>query len=83
MEQHFLPTGRVRHYPCSEHAIGPDGRHFITSRLGDIVHVADRPERYVVIGTGKTALDTCVWLLLQGVPAARGLVVEPALQTTG
>jgi hypothetical protein len=37
---------------------------------GEIVHIADRPERYVVIGGGKTALDTCVWLLEQRVPAA-------------
>ena len=29
MDQHFLPTGRVQHHPCSVHAIGPDGRHFI------------------------------------------------------
>lgn len=119
MEQHFLPTGRVRHHPCSDHSIGPDGRHFITSRLtgavqevrvrrklvdtgylegripatspppfevadgvrcvaaGDIVRVPDRPERYVVIGTGKTALDTCVWLLSRGVPASAIQWVRP------
>ncbi|MBO0979667.1 NAD(P)-binding protein [Microbacterium sp. SD291] len=26
------------------------------------------PERYVIIGAGKTALDTCAWLLESGVP---------------
>lgn len=119
MDQHFLPTGRVRYHPCSDHAIGPDGGHRITSRLtgavqevrvrrkwvdtgylegripatspppfevaegvrcvaaGEIVRVADRPERYVVIGTGKTALDTCVWLLSQGVPASAIQWVRP------
>lgn len=119
MDQHFLPTGRVHHHPCSDHSIGPDGRHLITSRLtgavkevrvrrklvdtsylegripatspppfavaegvrcvaaGDITRVADRPERYVVIGTGKTALDTCVWLLSQGVPASAIQWVRP------
>jgi hypothetical protein len=29
--------------------------------------VAARPERYVVIGAGKTAMDACVWLLENGV----------------
>ena len=33
MDQHFLPTGRVRHLPCSDHSIGPDGRHLMNSRL--------------------------------------------------
>jgi hypothetical protein len=37
---------------------------------GDVARSAQRPERYVVIGGGKTALDTCVWLLEQGVPAS-------------
>lgn len=111
MDRHFLPTGRVHHFPCSSHSTGPDGRHLVTSRLtgevrevrvrrrlidasylegripatspppfavadgvrcvaaGELTRLADRPERYVVIGTGKTALDTCVWLLTHGVPA--------------
>ncbi len=37
---------------------------------GGIARVEDRPERFVVIGAGKTALDACVWLLEQGVPAS-------------
>lgn len=119
MDQHFLPTGRVRHHPCSDYSTGPDGRHLVTSRLtgavqelrvrrklvdtgylegripatspppfevaegvrcvaaGDITRVAHGPERYVVIGTGKTALDTCVWLLSQGVPASAIQWVRP------
>ncbi len=35
---------------------------------GDVTRIADRPQRYCVIGGGKTALDTCVWLLEHGVP---------------
>lgn len=119
MDQHFLPTGRVHHYPCSDYSLGPDGSHRITSGLsgkvqevrvrrklvdtsylegripatspppfevaegvrcvaaGDIARVADRPERYVVIGAGKTALDTCVWLLSQGVSAGAIQWVRP------
>lgn len=33
MDQHFLPTGRVQHHPCSNYSVGPDGSHRITSRL--------------------------------------------------
>jgi hypothetical protein len=36
---------------------------------GEIVRLRQRPERFVIIGAGKTALDACVWLLEQGVPA--------------
>ena len=37
----------------------------------EITRLDPRPERFVIIGGGKTALDTCVWLLEQGVPAAK------------
>lgn len=119
MDQHFLPTGRVRHHPCTDHTFGPDGIHRITSRLtgavrevrvrrkwvdtrylegripatspppfavddgvrcvaaGDITRLAEPPERVVVIGSGKTALDTCVWLLSNGVPAGAIQWVRP------
>lgn len=30
-------------------------------------HVADHPERYTIIGAGKTAIDACLWLLQSGV----------------
>ncbi|WP_425259215.1 NAD(P)-binding protein [Rubrivivax sp. RP6-9] len=119
MDRHFLPTGRVHYHPCSDHAIGPDGRHLIASRLtgavqevrvrrkwvdtgylegripatspppfavddgvrcvaaGDITRLAEPPERVVVIGSGKTALDTCVWLLSHGVTASAIQWVRP------
>ena len=35
---------------------------------GDLVNLRERPAGYVVIGAGKTALDTCTWLLDGGVP---------------
>jgi hypothetical protein len=35
---------------------------------GDLVSIRERPAGYVVIGAGKTALDTCTWLLDGGVP---------------
>ncbi len=37
---------------------------------GEIARIGERPERFVIIGAGKTALDACVWLLEQGVPAS-------------
>jgi hypothetical protein len=37
---------------------------------GELARITGRPERFVVIGGGKTALDACVWLLEQGVPAS-------------
>src|SRR5690606_31249347 len=35
---------------------------------GAVARLRARAERYVIVGAGKTALDTCVWLLEQGVP---------------
>ena len=44
---------------------------------GDVVHVTDPPERMVVIGAGKTAMDVCIWLLSQGVPPTAIQWVKP------
>ncbi len=44
---------------------------------GDVVHMANRPDRVVVIGAGKTAMDVCVWLLSQGVPSDTIQWVKP------
>ncbi len=35
---------------------------------GGITRLDEQPDDFVVIGAGKTALDTCIWLLTQGVP---------------
>jgi hypothetical protein len=37
----------------------------------DLVHLAEPLDRVTVIGAGKTAMDTCVWLLENGVAAVR------------
>ena len=34
---------------------------------GELARLADSPERFMIMGAGKTALDTCVWLLERGV----------------
>ncbi len=44
---------------------------------GDIVRPHERPERYAIIGGGKTASDACVWLLERGVPAAAICWIKP------
>ena len=44
---------------------------------GEIARIGERPERFVIIGAGKTALDACVWLLEQGVPAAAIRWIKP------
>ncbi|MDW4571196.1 NAD(P)-binding protein [Microbacterium sp. M3] len=35
--------------------------------VNELVRIAEPPEHYVVVGAGKTATDTCVWLLQNGV----------------
>jgi hypothetical protein len=44
---------------------------------GQIARISERPERFVIIGAGKTALDACVWLLEQGVPASAIRWIKP------
>jgi len=44
---------------------------------GQIARIGERPEAFVIIGAGKTALDTCVWLLEQGVPASAIRWIKP------
>lgn len=44
---------------------------------GEIARISERPERFVIIGAGKTALDACVWLLEQGVPASAIQWIKP------
>ena len=35
--------------------------------VNDLPRVAEAPSQYVVVGSGKTATDACVWLLARGV----------------
>ncbi len=44
---------------------------------GEITRLDHNPERFVVIGAGKTALDACVWLLERGVSAAAIRWIKP------
>lgn len=119
MQEHFLPTGRVRFFPCSDYLGGEGERHHFVSRLtgakqevrvrrklvdttylegaipatskppfevdegvqcipaGDVARLSGRTRTFVVIGAGKTAMDTCVWLLTNGVAASSIRWVKP------
>lgn len=119
MQEHFLPTGRVRFFPCSDYLGGEGDSHHFVSRLsgarqevrvrrklvdaaylegdvpatsrppfevdegvrcivaGDLTRLAGHSGPFVVIGAGKTAMDTCVWLLTNGVPASSIRWVKP------
>ena len=119
MQEHFLPTGRVRFFPCSDYVGGEGDSHHFVSRLtgarqevrvrrklvdtaylegdipatskppfevdegvqcipaGDVARLHERCRTFVVIGAGKTAMDTCVWLLTNGVPASSIRWVKP------
>jgi hypothetical protein len=43
----------------------------------ELARIEPPSERFVIIGGGKTALDACVWLLEQGVPAAAIRWIRP------
>jgi hypothetical protein len=42
-----------------------DGTHVVS--VNELVDVAEAPSQYVVVGSGKTATDSCIWLLDNGV----------------
>jgi hypothetical protein len=44
---------------------------------GGLARLEQPADRFVIIGGGKTALDTCVWLLERGVPAAAIRWIRP------
>jgi hypothetical protein len=45
--------------------------------VNELARIAAPPERYVVIGGGKTAIDACLWLLERGVSPERIRWVKP------
>ena len=44
---------------------------------GELAALEQPVERFVILGGGKTALDTCVWLLERGVPATAIRWIRP------
>ena len=45
--------------------------------VNDLVRLEEAPGQYVVVGSGKTATDACVWLLAQGVDPGAICWVRP------
>jgi putative NAD(P)-binding protein len=45
--------------------------------VNDLVHLEEAPSRYVVVGSGKTATDACIWLLARGVDPGAICWVRP------
>ena len=45
--------------------------------VNDLVHLEEAPSQYVVVGSGKTATDACIWLLARGVDPGAICWVRP------
>jgi len=45
--------------------------------VNELVRIAEAPGHYVIVGAGKTATDTCVWLLQNGVAPSAITWVRP------
>jgi len=45
--------------------------------VNQLAHLAEMPERFVIVGAGKTAMDACVWLLENGVDPEGVLWIKP------
>lgn len=45
--------------------------------VNDLAHLAEGASQYVIVGSGKSATDACIWLLARGVDAARIAWVRP------
>ena len=52
-----------------------DGVHVVA--VNDLVKLGEAPSQYVVVGSGKTATDTCIWLLDNGVDPGAICWVRP------
>ncbi len=70
--QTSVPATHKRQFAVSDDAaIAPPGA------LPDLWKTADRPDHYVILGAGKTAMDTGVWLLQAGIDPNRITWVRP------
>jgi hypothetical protein len=63
VDAHYLAPGIPAEVPAP-FAVG-DGARVVP--VNDLVHLEEAPSQYVVVGSGKTATDACVWLLGHGV----------------
>ena len=66
--------GRVPASSPAPFDVAPEARCIPVGKLADL---SERPDGYVIIGAGKTALDACTWLLDCGVSPAAIRWVKP------
>ncbi|TQF73475.1 hypothetical protein FK531_08250 [Rhodococcus spelaei] len=45
--------------------------------VNQLAHITAKPERFVIVGAGKTAMDACVWLLERGVDPGEIQWIKP------
>src|SRR5205085_9865633 len=45
--------------------------------VNELARLAEAPSQYVVVGSGKTATDACIWLLARGVDPGAICWVRP------
>jgi hypothetical protein len=64
-----IPAESSRRY-----AVG-DGARVVP--VNELVHLEEAPSQYVVVGSGKTATDACIWLLARGVDPGAICWVRP------
>jgi hypothetical protein len=63
VDAHYLAPEIPAETPAPFGAV--DGVHVLP--VNDLVHLGAAPSQYVIVGSGKTATDACVWLLGHGV----------------
>ncbi len=63
VDAHYLAPGIAAEMPTPFDVAA--GARVVTAN--DLARLEDAPSRYVVVGSGKTATDACIWLLERGV----------------
>ena len=63
VDAHYLAPG----IPAEKPAPFIVADHARVVPVNDLVHLEQAPSQYVVVGSGKTATDACLWLLARGV----------------
>ena len=78
--RHRAPANRRHHLRRRHRAV--DAATAVRRRPRRRLHTAERPahearDRYVIVGAGKTAMDTCLWLLRHGIAPQRLTWIKP------
>ncbi len=73
VDAHYLAPDIPAELP-PKFAVG-DGARVVP--VNELAHLEEAPSQYVVVGSGKTATDACVWLLARGVDPGAICWVRP------